>query len=463
MVDKSRLRLAGAMREQIPAIRIAMRVDREAIKHGGVVLGIGKNKKKRVNDLFAKTVLNWATRLNADQDTFGFGIAKAARPQAGIQALFNRDQDSFSDFEQQVFAIDPRSVDVYHKANLLGEHMWVVCEPPDHIKGTMQPVPIPGCYVFWRDPPDEAGMPRSTVLSLYPAYQFLHAMEECQLVSARKRASPPLVTERVVSQKDPQLQGILPMCGDGDGDNKTGYEEITLKEQLMDRMVRLENTMGGPEKRLLSSYTSLLGIAAAQVQQEMTLGERFDLPAERKLAKQVQAEGPGMELQKLQIHFEQVVLMTFGIPPGQIQPESTHGKMVSNDNIREVYNTHLSTKKQELVLAMEVMLRKVYQMAISVRYAVKYKASLVETIKDNTLITVELASIPDELSMTTYYEKGWLKWDALRDYLATKHVLPLESFEDTPKLTQMDLLTKGKPPPPPADGKQQKKRKRPAD
>lgn len=46
--------------------------------------------------------------------------------------------------------------------------------------------------------------------------------------------------------------------------------------------------------------------------------------------------------------------------------------------------------------------------------------------------------------MVSYYQAGWLKYEALRDYLSTKHGLPLDSFEDTPKLTQMDLLTQGK-------------------
>lgn len=456
-VNKERLRVAEWMKDNIPAIQTPMTMDREAIEHGGIILRIGKSARKRTNDLFAKTMLSWATQINADQDTYGFAIAMTAPPQAGIRALFNKDQDSFDDVGQQIFAVCPLDVDVFHKRNTMGEHLWVVCKPSNSSFSSLQPIPIPGCLVFWRRPPDEAGMPRSTVLSLLPAYQWLEEMKACALVAARKRSAPPLVTERVMSQKDPQIHGILPSGGcDTDESKTTGVEEITMKERVMDRMVRLENAMGGAEKRAMEQVASILSTAAAQVQAELTLGERFDLPAERKLARQLQAEGPGMDLQKLQIHFEQVALMAFVIPPGEIQPESTHGKMVSNDNIKEVYNRHLSYKKQKLVLAIEVMLRRVYQAGVSMKYLrqnkeslmaggkAKYKESLVELIKERTAITVELANIPDEASMISYYQSGWLKYEALRDYLSTKHGLPLDSFEDAPKLTQMDLLTQGK-------------------
>lgn len=449
LVDKQRLLLADWMRNTIPAIQMAKRIDGEALKHGGISLRIGQGKpqRKRTNDLFAKTILNWAARIDSDQDTFGFAVAMTAEPQPGIKQLFNRDYDSFSDVGQQIFAVPVTQVDVYHKQNLLGEHLWVVCKPPDMLTGgQMRPVPLPGCFVFWRTPPDVNGEPQSIVLSLLPAYQFVEEMKVCALQAARKRAAPPLVTERVESKQDPQLEGILPLPGQCDTKATTEVEEITMKDRLMDRMVRLENTLNSDQLGMVKQFSSVLGMAAKQIQQEMVLGERLDLPAERKLVRQLQAEAPGMELQKLQIHFEQIVLMAFGIPPGEIQPESTHGKMVSNDNIREVFNTHLSHKKQELVLAMEVMLRHVYRAGIALRYALKYKPSLVETIKQNSVIRVELPSIPEEKQMMQYYELGMLKWEALREYLSTKHVIPLESFEDKPQLTQMDLLTNGKPP-----------------
>lgn len=465
LVDKQRLKLALKMRNEIPILRTALRVTGEAIKQSGLIVRIGKSSstKYKTDDLFGKTILNWGVQMAEDQETFGFGVAMGAPAQPEIASLFSKSQDTFGDLEKQLFALPVCNLDIYHRQNVLGEHQWVVCEPPDIMDPFMRsgsPLkPIPGCFVFWRNPPDENGNPQSTVLSLMSDYFWLEEMKACALGAARKRSNPVLVTERVVVQKDPQLHGIIPLPGDDCDETKV--EQITMREKLMDRALSIERSMGNWERAELNKYSAALGSIVSQLQAESSFGDRLDLPAERKLVRQVAAESPGMELQKLQIHFEQKVLMAFGIPPGMIQPESTHGKMVSNENAMEIMNAHLGANKQSIATAIQVMLRKLYQEKVAARYALQYKPSLVQLIQ-NTQITVELPSIPPEAKIQMFYEKGWLKYDALVGILSTLHLIPAEHFETTPKLSQMDLLTSGKPAKEPTAKGQPRKRKTPS-
>lgn len=459
MVNKGDIALAQHIYDSCPIMQTATVLYTDAMKQGGLSVQVGNGSVKtfKTNDLFGKTLLNWLADGNTMWDIFGFFMALAAPPNPSVADLYSGIEDTFSDVREQLFLIPHHKVDVYHKINLLGEHQWLVCEPPDNklsmVSGLLSAVggaattpamgrPIPNCFVFYKTPPDAQGRIRSKVMTLKEDFLWLQTMRRTALDAAKRRANPVLVTEHHDKKEDVMLHGTIPFENEF-ARQPQNVPDLSLRDRFINKLVRYRNAFSDADQAQINSCSAVLSSMVSEFENEVLGAARVDLPPEKKLARPVNAESPGIELVKLQIHFEQQVLQVFGIPPGMIQPESTHGKMVTNENAMTTYNLSLAARKHEVLVPVQIMLRKLYQGQLMAKYAFKYKPSLRDLVL-NTRIVVTMPGIPPLEKLDQYYLAGLLKHDAYVAYLSSVHGIPKEHFETTPKISQLDLLTNGK-------------------
>jgi hypothetical protein len=478
LVNKSALLLADLIVQSVPIVQTSQRLNEEMVRQGGLQITIGKGDGKNYDSdtLLGKTWLNWAaSAVYPDQCKYGFALATYVRPPAATAALYSPLEDTFSEMNYEPRVLDVHQCDIYHKKNILGESMWVVCEaasgpglPFALIDNPLQPRPIPNVYVFWIQCPDALGQPRSAVLGLCDKLVYLNRLRATALISAERRALPPIVTEHVNNPKEPEANGVPAYgneyCGPT-GDGKVDPEKQAKKaavDAYMNRLVRFRNTTTADEQQVFAQYAALVANTMVHEQKmQAEQGAQIHLPYERKLARQLQSEPPGMELMRLEIHFEQEALLAHGIPPGMIQPESTHGKMVTNENAQVIYTQHMKTLKQDLVGPIEVLLRRIFTAPIVLKYAAQNRATRPRVQMQDLTITVRMFGIPPYERLLQYYQMGVLKYSALKRSLASIDCIPEEDFETFARLSVKDLLTKGKPDKPPAAaGTATKKRKR---
>jgi hypothetical protein len=79
-----------------------------------------------------------------------------------------------------------------------------------------------------------------------------------------------------------------------------------------------------------------------------------------------------------------------------------------------------------------------------------------EGMAESAEVDIVLPSIPDAQQIIDWYKNGWFKYESLIESLATKHCIPIESFETKPKLSVAELAGEFADSSPPAAKKPKK-------
>jgi len=442
---------AQQMFDNIPMLQIVEEINTESFRRGGMTIQIGPGTGKPLKPSDAsgsETWMNLALQAKHSKQLFGFAVVTFAPVIQDLLAFFESGDNPLKILKVVPCILDPLQVDIYHYENLLREHNWIVRQKPNMGPGSdgslLGPI-IPLTFVF-TDPnfgPRPDGSLRSKVLALRDAYDELCQFKLFALRAEERRSAPSLVTERVQHPKDPTVNGLIPNLDSMDcaGDRK--HDQISAADRFADRLVRISNVFS-PEQHnaIVKEYLAQSAIRGSIMMDD----ERVDLPAERKLARQVLAEAPS-ELKEKEIRFDQLVLQQFGIPPAMIQPESAHGKMVSNENAMEIYRQHLAAMKHELLTPILFMVRQIHQSVVREAYLNRHggKQGLTyEKFYSDTKITVALHGLPPEDKLDQFYQQGLLRYDAYIQTLSGIHGIPLDYFEKEPAISREDLLTSGK-------------------
>jgi hypothetical protein len=144
------------------------------------------------------------------------------------------------------------------------------------------------------------------------------------------------------------------------------------------------------------------------------------------------------------VDFQEKLLSVFGIPPAILLAESTSGRSTLNTNAAALRAESLAKLKQLMMVPIEVMLRVIYGRHVAAKQIMQSKRPpSLEKLSASTKIRVTLPGIPPEEHLHEWYQRGLLKYKALKNYLAAIHLIPIEDFEDEAPSTEMDIQEEG--------------------
>jgi hypothetical protein len=148
-----------------------------------------------------------------------------------------------------------------------------------------------------------------------------------------------------------------------------------------------------------------------------------DLPAERKLTRQIPAQSP-TDLVKHELQFKESVLLVLGIPPAMIMTESANGKVVHNTNAEQMHRQHLTGMKQRLMPVLQIVLRYIYNKFLLFRHLATttlHKHMTWPSALASQRIVISMPGIPpQEVFFLSVINCGYFLFDvgAVRDVLA---------------------------------------------
>ncbi len=130
-----------------------------------------------------------------------------------------------------------------------------------------------------------------------------------------------------------------------------------------------------------------------------------------------------------------------------IQTESSHGKVVLNDNAKQLFDLHMASLKQQLLPVLHILLRHIYRKQLALRTLIRTPLRAKVTrkdLEDSTRIVITMPGIPPMEQLDAMYLSGILTYEYYIACKASIYGMPIEAFEKKPKLSVRDHLDSGK-------------------
>jgi hypothetical protein len=381
-----------------------------------------KAKSKLLDDQYSQIWSNWGTRIIEQQDMWGFAVATFV-------------SDPIHGFVPCVLNLLD-GIEVRHRVNKFSEQLFAFYQQPAASTGLgPSSLPLPNVYVFCLTPPGMGGEIRSNVAALMPTILHLERMQQFDLLAHQKRSNPVVMTEHV----------DYPWKADALPPEPSRYPVATPKEErsliLLDRIARHANAFGvASPSTLLDKADAVLALLSSS-----TGAPVHDLEYGRKYVAPQLAEPP-VDIDRLRLSYQQLVMMQWGMPPGVYQPESTHGKIGQSETAKKIFDENIRTIKDRVGGYIADMYHIIWDRIHMERKILS--TSIDESLTDHKLfasthVEVSIPGRPSEEVFLRLHREGSLKWKYYRQLQSSIHCIPLDAFEEEQKLSLLDLLTEG--------------------
>jgi hypothetical protein len=415
-----------------PIIRIVAEAVQSRVFSGKVRIhktGAGGGEEKKagddlLSDQYSQIWSQWGMQILEQQDIWGFAVATFV-------------SDEIHGFVPRVLNLLD-GIEIRHRMNKFSEHLFAFYQHPTVSSGLgPSSLPLPNVYVFCATPPGQRGEIRSKVASLQGPAEHLDKMTQFSIVAESKRCNPVVMTEHMeygfrTSFDDPAMSG-------------SRYPRISSEQErcasLLDRLTKHANVFGvSSPGALLEKADHLMALLASPAG-----APTHHLDSDRKYVAPQMAEPP-IDLDKLRLSYQQLVMMQWGMPPGMMQAESTHGKIGHNEDARKIFDENVRSIKDKVAGYIADMYHIMWDKVLMERAILS--TPLHERLTERKLVSathveVSIPGRPSEVVYTQLYREGTLKWEHYKRYQAGMHSIPLDAFEEKPGLSRIDLLTEG--------------------
>jgi hypothetical protein len=266
------------------------------------------------------------------------------------------------------------------------------------------------------------------------------------VVAMKGRALPVMITERERDQYDPNnirapLAKTPQQLGITTG-GKASRASDDSGESGPDRSMAIINQTEQYYTQLNPAMSEpILGSVAAMMHVPF-FSQHFKLEQGRKFTAAPMPEGPDMLL-NFRVARQERAFALMGVPLSMISNNTStnQGKSKSpqgtNSNTFVVFDNAQMALKAELLAAIKSLFYSIHLQVHLEEYLHETDPRQwnVEDAAKSAEVLIEIPAIPDQETLLSLYTQGFLKYEALVQYLASKHGISPSSFLTTPALS----------------------------
>lgn len=352
--------------------------------------------------------------------------------------------------------VDLQQTDVYVRVSTLGKSDYRVFHRPSHgdmfgpasVLRRQEPrEEILNIFALEVDQPDANGSLRSQIAVLSDDLLHEAHLMQCARLSEWSRANPALVTERVEEKYDPNYVPTASMTGGdyhGDGNSADNGRFSAQKQAMMHHeysMARIMNSANATPFEELRKY-----MQKQMATRPSNLYQQVYIDPGRKLVNQQVAETPGDLIEFRRVRLERCLAL-FGIPISMMSNMSAKGgkKETGAGTSSNAQLIFLNAQK-ELKHQLLAFMKRVYNEMHDKENIAQYVAELDDEQKADwdemevmVDVDISLPGIPDDDTLFQMYTIGILKYDALVEYLSSRHGMPISKFNTKAELSILEL------------------------
>lgn len=310
---------------------------------------------------------------------------------------------------------------------------------------------IPNVKVFSLSPPTKSGAIRSAITTLMADLVYENHLLQAALIADQARARPPLVTQRIsdaynsAKATGETISTYNPHLGNGT-DPHRGTRHASDVVQFM-------NAFSGDSQEQIASRVDRM----LKTRVNNSAMEQVYVEDGRQVVNQVMPEAPHAIILGFRQSRMVRVAMMFGITLPALTAQAKTGtggsdvkkagaKGKDEDGSNSMYFENFQRElKQRFVGYIREMYMYIHTIPFSLEAA--NDKSHTSSIEQQVDVTVSFPGQPDDAILTRLFTSGCMKYDYYISYLSTKHAIPIEAFETTPKMTVKEM--NGILPPPP--------------
>jgi hypothetical protein len=343
------------------------------------------------------------------------------------------------EFVGRPVVLDLTQITVRYRLSIFGRASFrYFYQPRDGISAEVE---IKNVMTFSWDPPDSAGNLRSLVLLLAQDHMHETLLSYYSVVAMKGRALPVMITERDKEVYD--RENIRAPMARSPTEIAMGMLSNTRQEEATENPERSNVIIQHTEdyfNRTQPAMTDTILTNLASINHMPHFASHYQLAQGRKFTSAPLPEAP-TDLLAFRIARLERACALMGVPLAMLtNSTSTGGKKMAegeNSNSFVLFENSQMSLKLELIRCAQTMFYNIYLKAHLQEYleTTKQKDWNTADAAASAEVVVEMPSMPDEGKLIDYYTAGFLKYEALKNYLSSKHGIAIDSFNEKPELT----------------------------
>lgn len=401
-----------------PNVKTGFNFRMDALLNGGIIFKRKKHKMSKAMHDF----------MSAEFTTFLKEVVRN-RWYAGYCAVIWHQHEKFGGKPDclnltQVRTLRPRSI--FHGYEKKYRYFY---QPQN---GTTAELEIHNVMTFVWDAPDQSGNLRSIIQLLQQDQVHEDMIQYYSLIAMKGRAMPVMITEKEKQHYDhdavkaPTARAYAEIMGDDEEENSR--EDHTVTRQTQAFYSNNQPTM-----------TNVFAQNAAILQDMPHFSATYQLAEGRKFVAAPNPEGPEAYLLLFRVARQERAYALMGVPLAMVSNSSStsHSKLqTQNSNSFVLFDNSQQSLKLELIAVAKTMFYSIHLAAFAAEYREDTPPNdrTPEGEAEECEITVEMPSIPIEEKLVEYYNAGWIKYEVLVAYLASRHGISIDSWYLKPQL-----------------------------
>lgn len=340
--------------------------------------------------------------------------------------------------------LDLTQLSIRYRLTIFGESQFRYFYQPTNGQNGM--VEIQDVITHIYDPPDRMGNLRSLIQLLSADLVQETLINYYSVVAMKGRALPVMITERdrEVYDKDniraplaqtPQQLGVtmgsktLSRMGDDLGDSGPD-RSMAIINQTEQYYTQLNPAMSTP---IVDSVGAMMQVPY--------FSQHFKLEQGRKFTAAPMPDGPTDMLLNFRVARQERAFSLMGVPLAMVSNNtSTGGSKIAqgtNPNTFVLFDNAQMALKLDIINAIKTMFYSIHLQVHLEEYLTETDPKLWnhKDAAKSAEVVVEIPSMPNEETLLSYYTAGFLTYEALTNYLASKHGIAPTSFNAKPALT----------------------------
>ena len=442
-----------------PGIRAATHIHNSSVFSGGVLFEKeskdGSKMTKTAQKWYDSTWTQWGTKIIRQQSALGWCAASFAQHNlyVGIPVALELSAVTIL-YKLDTFGIS-HFVFLENTGNKAGSSMFLEMKKHNmlssHITGQASHLYryIPNVIVYIDQAPDIVGNLNSKIAILSDDIDMDEYLSQAVKTATNLTSNPPLILESIQAKynADAVVQTIQPMSmlhGDGYTPHLPGALNSTNMADGMTREMEQKRYEYSKALAMMGSggISEASSLARQHIQALAQQGQKeYYIGDGKSYVKQNMAESPA----ELLLNFRQArlerIFMVFGIPSAMMSEKSSlGGKATMNENAMIVFTNTQKQIKQQLLNYMNDMYTRIYFMHHALHTVIGTPlGQLNEELHQGTGVNIIMSGLPSDDVIIQLYMMGCLKFEAFTKFMAAKHSIPIDDFNDNPLLSLEDL------------------------
>lgn len=300
--------------------------------------------------------------------------------------------------------------------------------------------------------PSSDGVIRSQLLTLIGDLLYEQHLLQISFHADRARARPPIVTQQVQHPYKPEqnlasaptayaLSGRSSAVRYGNG---SAPAAASTADSSVGTVVDMMNRYGFTAQDMTQSMSKQL---SARVNNSVV--DQVYLASGRELVSQIMPEAP----HDILLGFRTARLVRVGLAFGMTLPSLTQNPSAKNSSVKKtgsngkdddgsssVYFENFQRElKQRLLVYIHQHYMHIHVASFTAETLARNPKMTAKQVRADVEVKVSLPGQPSEEVLHRLYTEGMLKYDSYVNYVSSKHCIPIECFEDKPKISLKEL------------------------